>query len=394
MKPVYVIDYVVIDTLGSDIKTNYSDMMSLAKGPQTITRYDINQYSNVFSTKGYEMSFYPSDNILSRLQGDLVNQIINQNQLPQDTSVVFGSFSTTGGYAVREGFFNALESGSTRYSPTKLFINNTDLFSAGISKRLQLEGLSTSLNAACSTSMFNLHYVFNCMQTGAINSALVGAMELPFYPHTQYYWQSTSAISTKDGGICKPFDKSRDGFLQAEGGTLWWICDEETVKKYNLTPKAKILAVEASAKCHGEASMTAHDRTGVSQIRVIEQALRNANKTPKDMAFFNAHATSTPVGDDIEFDVFTKVFEDVDIPCVSFKGHIGHTMSACGMIESAYGLEAVKNKLLQPNFDLTDPLSDDPRLITTPCQLKSNVFMKASFGFGGRTVIAIFESLE
>jgi 3-oxoacyl-(acyl-carrier-protein) synthase len=69
-------------------------------------------------------------------------------------------------------------------------------------------------------------------------------------------------------------------------------------------------------------------------------------------------------------------------------------MSACGMIESAYGLEAVKNGFIQPNFGLDDPLSDDPRLITKPTAINGKTFMKASFGFGGRTVISILESLE
>jgi 3-oxoacyl-(acyl-carrier-protein) synthase len=68
-------------------------------------------------------------------------------------------------------------------------------------------------------------------------------------------------------------------------------------------------------------------------------------------------------------------------------------MSACGLIEAAYGLEAVKNQYLQPNYNLTDPLSDDPRIINEAVKLKNNIFMKASFGFGGRTSIAIFESL-
>ena len=99
------------------------------------------------------------------------------------------------------------------------------------------------------------------------------------------------------------------------------------------------------------------------------------------------------IGDDIELDVFQRVFENIDIPIVSFKGYLGHTMSACGLIESAYGLEAVKNRYLQPNYNLSDPLSDDPRIINEAVKLKNNIFMKASFGFGGRTSIAIFESL-
>lgn len=394
MKEVYIVDYVVIDTLGSDIESNYINMESLAKGPQRITRYDVTEYPNILCTKGYEIQMYQNEAwMYAKLQNDLVGQLEKKNEkFPSESAVIVGSFPTSG-HEIRQPFRDSMENGSNRFSPTKLFINNNDLVSASIAKRFKLEGFSTSLNAACSTSMFNLHYAFTCIQSGVLSSAIVGALETPLSALSQYYWQSTGAISNKDGGICKPFDKSRDGFVQAEGGTLWYICDKETVDKYNLKPKAKLLSISAAAKCHDSATMTAHDKTGKSQIAVIDQALAAANKKPSDMAFFNAHATSTLIGDDIELDIFQQVFKGVDIPCVSFKGYLGHTMSACGMIESAYGIEAIKNGYLHPNYNLTDPISDDPRLITKTTPITGNTFIKASFGFGGRSVVAIIESI-
>ena len=292
MTEVYIVDYAVIDTLGLDIVDNYKNMPTLAKGPQTVTRYDPTTYPNILCTRGYEISFYETENILTRLQNDLVSQLSSRHTFPSDTAVIFGCFPTSG-YAIRQPFNDALENGNSRFSPTKLFMNNNDLISASVSRKLGLEGFSTSLNAACSTSMFNLHYAFTCIQNGTLSSALVGALETPIWAQTQYYWQSTGAISNTDGGICRPFDKSRDGFVQAEGGTLWYICDKETVEKYGLKPKAKLLSIAAGAKCHDTASMTAHDKTGKNQVAIINRALRDASKTPSDMAFFNAHATST-----------------------------------------------------------------------------------------------------
>lgn len=394
MKDVYIVDYVVIDTLGDDIASNYANMKFLAKGPQPITRYNVNQYPNVLSTKGYQIPMYQNETgLYYKLQTDLAEQLEKNNEkFPADSAVIVGSFASSG-HEARQPFVEAMENGNMRFSPTKLFVNNSDLISAIIAKRFKLEGFSTSLNAACSTSMFNLHYAFACIQLGMLSSAIVGSVETPLAALTQYYWQSTSAISTTDGGVCRPFDKSRDGFLQAEGGTLWFICDKETVDKYNLKPKAKLLSIAAAAKCHDSATMTAHDKTCQSQIAVINQAFNTANKKPSDMAFFNAHATSTLIGDDIELEVFQKVFHDINIPCVSFKGYLGHTMSACGMIESAYGIEAIKNGYLHPNYDLKDPISDDPRLITETTAITGNIFMKASFGFGGRSVAAIIEKI-
>lgn len=392
MKPIYIVDYAVIDTIGSDIESNYKDLTISAKGPQLCTRYNVTEYPHVLCTNGYEISKYDGHNIFPKLSNDLSDQLLSKVTIPSDSAVLVSAFYHSCN-EIRKDYDKSFWGGVSRFSPTKLFLHNHDLMSANIAKKLKLEGFSSGVMAACSSSMFNLHYAFCCIQLGHISSAIVGAIETPLHPVVQYYWQCTSAISTRDGGICKPFDKNRDGFVQAEGGTLWLICDEETLKKYNLTPKAKILSIALSSKCHGTASMTAHDKTGNSQISAINKALTMANKKAEDMAFYNAHATSTLIGDDIELDVFQQVFKDIDIPIVSFKGYIGHTLSGSGMVESAYGLEALKNKYLHPNYDLTDPISDDHRLITKTTPIKGDTFIKASFGFGGRTAIGVFQTI-
>jgi len=357
-------------------------------GPETIKRYNVTEFPHVMSTRGFHMNYVDNSYSPFRLAVDLVNEMGAKYSMPKETAVVYGAFAI--GYTIKDELQHAFISQQRRFSPTKLFSANHDLLSAMISSKLKLEGINTSLNAACSSSMFNLQFATMLIQTGQAPAALVGAVDMPLFAGMQYYWQCTSAISTTDGGICKPFDKSRDGFLQGEGGTLWYICDEETLVKHNLTPKAKLRSIASGAKV---TSMTAHDKTCEHQLKMINQALTQANLTADDISFFNSHATSTLVGDDIELDVFQRAFENIDIPIVSFKGYVGHTMSACGLLESAYGLEAVKNGYLHLNHDLTDPLSDDPRLIVKTTQLKNNIFMKASFGFGGRTSIAIFQSL-
>lgn len=390
MKPVYIVDYVVRDTLGLDIQKNYENM-HLAPGAERIRRYDPNEFPQVLSTNGFQLPdgyIENKSNIGFKMAVDMCDEIARDREFPKDTAVILGSFALA--HSIREEFEAAFNSHQRRFSPTKLFMANHDLLSSLIAGRLKLEGLSTSLNAACSSSMYNLYMAWLMIQNGDVGSAIVGNVDAPLWPSFQYYWQCTSAISTRNGGYSIPFHKDRDGFLQGEGGTVWYICDEETLKKYNLTPKAVIKSITAGAKVH---TITAHDKTCQHQLLTIDRALKQSGLRPNDISFFNAHATSTAVGDDIEFDVFQRAFSDCDLPIVSFKGHIGHTMSASGMLETAYGLEAVRNGYIQPNFGLTDPLSDDSRLITERKTLHNKTFMKASFGFGGRTSISIFESL-
>lgn len=388
MKEVFIVDYLVKDSLGMDIVTNYDNMPN-AKGPQRITRYNPDDFPQVLTTNGYQSEYPNMDNICFDMMMSMTDEISKRYVIPKETAVLVGSFAI--GSIIRDQFQESFHNHQRRYSPTKLFMANHDLLSSLIAGRLKCEGISTGLNAACSSSMFNLYMAWLMIQSGETNTAIVGAVDAPLWASFQYYWQCSSAISNIDGGTCMPFDKKRDGFLQGEGGTLWFICDKETVDKYGLKPKAKLHCIDAKSKL---VTMTAHDKTAEHQSGMIHNVLQRSNLSVNDISFFNAHATSTPVGDDIEYDVFKKVFDNIDIPIVSFKGYIGHTMSACGLIESAYGLEAVKRQLLYPNLNLTEPLADDPRIAVETKKLKNKIFLKASFGFGGRTSIAVFESLE
>ena len=389
MKDVYIVDIAVRDCLGSNLSANYAKMAE-ATGPKRITRYNPDDFPQVLTTNGYQLSHHyePKENIGFKIAVELADELASKYTFPKETAVILGSMASAS--SIKDDFFKAFDNQQRRFSPTKLFMANHDLISSMIAARLKLEGLSTSCNAACSSSMTNLYLAWLMIQAGDASAALVGGVESPLWPSFQYYWQCTSAISTVNGGICKPFDNSRDGFLQGEGGTLFYICDEQTLREYNLTPVAIIRSVTSGAKVN---TITAHDKTGEHQCMMMDRALKNANLSVNDISFFNAHATSTGIGDDIEFDAFAKKFDNIDIPIVSFKGYIGHTMSASGLLEAAYGIEATRQGFVQPNFQLTDPLSPDPRLITKQTALHSKHVMKASFGFGGRTSIAIFEAL-
>ncbi len=389
MKPVYIVDYIVKDCLGTDASSNYKNMLD-TPGATDVIRYDADKYPNVLCKKGYHMKHVDVSYTSYNLTIDLCNEFISKysDVIPKDSAVIFGSF--TSGAKIRDELVAAFENGNTRFSPTRLFQGNHDLLSALVAGKLKLEGINTSLNGACTSSMFNLHFATMLIQTGQCSAAVVGNSEMPIEAKMQYHWQCTSAISTLNGGFCAPFDKKRDGFLQGEGGTIWFICDEDTLVKNNLTPKAVIRSIASGAKV---TSMTAHDKTCENQLSLIDKALEISNLSKSDIGFFNAHATSTLVGDDIEVDVFQKAFSDIDIPIVSFKGYIGHTMSACGLIESAYGIEAAKHGFLHPNYQLSDPLTEDSRIITSKRDLNKNTFMKTSFGFGGRSNITIFEVL-
>ena len=103
--------------------------------------------------------------------------------------------------------------------------------------------------------------------------------------------------------------------------------------------------------------------------------------------FYNAHATGTPVGDIIEYEYFSKTIKG-NVPIVSYKGHIGHCVSAAGGMEIALALDGKRDNVLVGNNIAGDKIINDDRIITTNTTFPYKHMLKASFGFGGKNAIA------
>ena len=263
MKPIYIVDYLVHDSLGKDIATNFHNLPN-TRGAEPVIRYNPDDYPHVKCTKAFHMHNVENSYTTYNLVIDLVNEMIEKysESIPKDTLVLYGSFAV-GSESTKLEFNAAFDNQQTRFSPGKLFTANHDLLSALVAGKLKVEGMNGTVQGSCSTSMFNLHYASLMIQAGQASAAIVGAADMPAIARMQYYWQCTSAISNENGGQCMPFDINRDGFIQGEGGTIWFICDEETLIKYNLKPKARLHAIATGAKV---TNMTAHDKTCENQI--------------------------------------------------------------------------------------------------------------------------------
>ncbi len=196
MKDVYIVDYIVKDCLGSDASSNYKTMPN-TPGATPVIRYNPDDVPNVLCKKGFHMQHVDEGYTTYKLTVDLCNEVIDKyiEVIPKDSAVIFGSF--TAGTRIRDELVTSLNSGSTRYSPTRLFQGNHDLLSALLAGKLKLEGINTSLNGACTSSMFNLHFAVMLIQTGQTSAAIVGNAEMPIESKMQYHWQCTSCMSIK-----------------------------------------------------------------------------------------------------------------------------------------------------------------------------------------------------
>jgi 3-oxoacyl-[acyl-carrier-protein] synthase II len=139
-------------------------------------------------------------------------------------------------------------------------------------------------------------------------------------------------------------------------------------------------------------SDTSPDPEGIGAKSCVQSAIDKAGITADDIDYVNAHATSTPVGDQIEFDAMLELTPGRVM--ISNKGQIGHGMATSGIIETIYALLAMKNSRTPGTANLVNPLGTGMILPSTAMDLDVKYAIKNSFGFGGRNASMVLERYD
>jgi 3-oxoacyl-[acyl-carrier-protein] synthase II len=126
--------------------------------------------------------------------------------------------------------------------------------------------------------------------------------------------------------------------------------------------------------------------------RSIDEAIRDADISPGDIDAVNAHATSTKVGDKVEYDALVNVFNDRIPPVSANKSQIGHAMGASSAIETIFALEGMKRNILLPTINYTpDPAIPLDCVSEGPRNMVCEHVLKNAFGFGGCNSCIVFK---
>jgi 3-oxoacyl-[acyl-carrier-protein] synthase II len=273
-----------------------------------------------------------------------------------------------------ENCWNDYTIGKRRGRPTDVL----DAFPGGFSRRvgdyLGLTGESIIVNASCASAI----YAFNlgAMYSQMLNSPVViVCADNVNHPFDLWRFKSLGALDNDTG---RPFDKSSKGFKMGTGISLFLI--KHPSVKFSMSA---IATITDFAFYTNNSLMT-----GPGEVDDIINNLSGINY--KSIDFWNAHATGTPVGDIVEYNVFNKTITQ-DIPIVSYKGYIGHCICAAGAMELAMSLDGKKNNILLPNKIEGESIVVDDRIITTQTSFTYKRMLKASLGFGGKTAVAVID---
>jgi len=259
-----------------------------------------------------------------------------------------------------------------------------------LAEKFGTQGSPISLSTACASGATAIQLGVEAIRRGETNAALCIGTDGSINPEAVIRFSLLSALSTSNDvpeTAAKPFSKNRDGFVMAEGGGALVLESYDSAKARG----AKILGVlEGCGEMTDAFHRTRSSPDGKPIIGCIANAISDAGLTPNDIDYVNAHGTSTPENDKMEYLGCATVFGDRirTLPISSNKSMIGHTLSAAGAVEAVFTLLTLQHQLIPPTINYTVP---DPAI---PLDVVPNKAREASlrhaisnsFGFGGQNV--------
>lgn len=256
------------------------------------------------------------------------------------------------------------------------------------------QGQPIALTTACASGASSVQLGVESIRRGDSEAALCVGTDGEICEEMMVRFTLLSALSSQNDDpptASKPFSRTRDGFVIAEGSAALVLESYDAAKARG----ANILGVVRGT---GERADTFH-RTrskpdGSAIIETITRSMADAGLNPADIDYINAHGTSTPENDKMEFLALSAALGDelAGTPISSNKSMIGHTLSAAGTVEAAFSLLTLQSGVLPPTINCVeqDPNIQMDVVPNVKREKAVNTVMSNSFGFGGQNVCLIF----
>ena len=262
-----------------------------------------------------------------------------------------------------------------------------------LAERFGTQGSPISLTTACASGATSIQLGVEAIRRRECSAALVIGADGSVTPESLVRFSLLSALSTSNDvpeAASRPFSKNRDGFVLAEGAAALVLEDYDRA----VARGARIVGViEGCGEKSDSFHRTRSSPDGRPIIGCIRNALADAGVGPEDVDYINAHGTSTPENDKMEYLGVSTVFGErmKDIPISSIKSMIGHTLTAAGAIEAAASILTLQHQKLPPtiNYHVPDPAIPLDVVPNVARDAKVGRVVSSSFGFGGQNVCLV-----
>jgi 3-oxoacyl-[acyl-carrier-protein] synthase II len=414
----------MITPLGLNTKNTWEAILAGKSGAASITQFDISAFPCQFSAsvKGFDAAAYGiSTKDIRKMDlfiqyglaaaneaiGDAKLEVTEKNA--DRIGVAVGS--GIGGLPFIEDNYLKLEKGGPRkISPFFIPGAITNMLAGQISIRHGLKGPNIAIVTACTTGTHNIGLGARTILYGDADVMIVGGSEMATTPLGLGGFSACRALSTRNHdpqAASRPWDKGRDGFVLGDGAGILVLEEYERAKQRNAPIYAELVGFGMSADAY---HMTSPAPDGQGAMAAMLNTLHDANIEKEKIAYINAHATSTPLGDELELRAIRRVFgEHVrKLAISSTKSMTGHLLGAAGAVEAIFTILALRDQKAPPTINLDnpgnppnaeDPMSSDDdykglNFVAHKYQeVKMDYALTNSFGFGGTNASLLFSRL-
>ena len=405
----------ILSPLGRGLQTNWDKLTRGVSGISAIRAFDTENFTAKVAGQipvGDNEGEFQPDSVLSPKEQRHVDPFIlyglsaatdaveDSGYIPQTeeemerAGVLIGS-GIGGLQAIESASILIHEQGPRRISPFFIPSALINLISGHVSIKYGFRGPNHAVVTACATGTHAIGDAARIIRNNEADVMIAGGAEAAICKVGMAGFAQAKALSTHYNDTpelaSRPWDKGRDGFVMGEGSGVVVLEEYEHAKKRG----AKIYAEVVGYAMTGDAyHITAPGGNG--GYRAMLGALKSAGLNPEDIDYINAHGTSTPLGDMVEFRAVNSIFAGTNVSMSSTKSCVGHLLGAAGAVEAIYSIMAMNSSLLPPTINMVDPEEETQGFDLVPNKAKEKEVRYAlsnSFGFGGTNGSLIFKKI-
>ncbi len=399
-----------VSPVGNTVAAAWDALLAGQSGIATITRFDASPFSTHFAgeVKGFNVEDYiPGKEarhmdtfihygLAAGMQAFQDSGLVVTEQNAERIGVIVGS-GIGGLPMIEETHAELTNRGPRRISPFFVPASIINMISGHLSIKYGLKGPNIAIVTACTTGLHCIGEAGRMIEYGDADVIIAGGAESTISPLGLGGFAAARALSSRNDDpatASRPWDKDRDGFVLGEGAGVMVLEEYEHAKARGAKIYAELLGFGMSADAH---HMTAPLEDGDGARRCMVAAMRNAGINADQVNYVNAHGTSTPLGDVAETVAIKRALGDhaKQVVVNSTKSMTGHLLGGAGGLESVFTVLAVHHQKSPPTINIfnQDPACDLDYCANAARDMKIDIAVKNSFGFGGTNGTLVFGRL-
>jgi 3-oxoacyl-[acyl-carrier-protein] synthase II len=410
-KRVVVTGLGIISPVGNQVELAWKHVLAGKSGIQLIRDFDTSELSTKFAgiindfdpthyisaKEARKNDTYVQYGIASAMQAVRNSGLDSYELLDKERAGVCIGSGIGGIKTIEANHLQLIQSGPRRVSPFFIPGSIANIAAGHVSIEYGFRGPNFAIATACTTSTHSVGLAARSILYGDADVMVAGGAECACTPLGMAGFAAARALSTRNNApekASRPWDRDRDGFVMGDGAGALILEEYEHAKKRGAHIYAELIGFGMSGDAF---HITRPPVGGIGAVISMKNAMKDAGVQPNDIQYINAHATSTPAGDEEEVAAFKSTMGDVvkKIAISSTKSMTGHLLGAAGVVEAIFSILAIRDNIAPPTINLENPdegfeLDFVPNVAR---EMKIDVAMSNSFGFGGTNGTLIFKRI-